>query len=326
MTNQTSVSRKDLRNGAEEAVVLDEEKLLSGEVPVGGTNFRGKKVHGYKPKNAGVLRSVIKHTLLIVAAAIMIYPLLWMVASSLRPNDLIFREAGLVISQVDWSNYPTGWNALSEPFTVYLLNSFILVAGCIIGNLVSCSMAAYAFARLEFRFKKIMFALMLMTIMLPIHVIIVPQYIMFSQIGWVNTFWPIIVPKLLATDGFFIFLMIQFIRGIPKDMDEAARIDGAGHPRIFLQVILPLMVPALATTAIFTFIWTWSDFFTSLIYLTNPSNYTVQVALNAFIDSTGESNWGALFAMSIVTLIPVFLAFLFGQKYLVKGIATTGLK
>ncbi|MFJ2621111.1 carbohydrate ABC transporter permease [Glutamicibacter sp. NPDC087344] len=326
MTNQTSVSRKDLHNTSEPTDSLDEKKLLSGATPEGGTDNRGKKVKGYKARSGSPVRSIIKHALLIIAAAIMIYPLLWMVASSLRPNDLIFREAGLVISEVDWSNYPNGWNALSEPFTKYLLNSFILVAGCIIGNLVSCSMAAYAFARLEFRFKKIMFVLMLMTIMLPIHVIIVPQYIMFSQIGWVNTFWPIIVPKLLATDGFFIFLMIQFIRGIPKDMDEAARIDGAGHPRIFLQVILPLMVPALATTAIFTFIWTWSDFFTSLIYLTNPSNYTVQVALNAFIDSTGESNWGALFAMSIVTLVPVFLAFLFGQKYLVKGIATTGLK
>lgn len=324
MTNQTSISRHNLNDTA---VVdnLDEEQLLGQNPPAGGTGANGKKLKGHKPKGTPV-RSLVKHTILILAAAVMIYPLLWMIASSFRPNDLIFREAGLVISEVDWSNYGSGWNALSEPFSKYLLNSAVLVLGCVIGNLVSCSMAAYAFARLEFKFKKIMFVLMLMTIMLPIHVIIVPQYIMFSQIGWVNTFWPIIVPKLLATDGFFIFLMIQFIRGIPKDMDEAARIDGAGHPRIFLQVILPLMVPALATTAIFTFIWTWSDFFTSLIYLTNPSNYTVQVALNAFIDSTGESNWGALFAMSIITLIPVFLAFLFGQKYLIKGIATTGIK
>ncbi|PRB70503.1 sugar ABC transporter permease [Arthrobacter sp. MYb213] len=300
--------------------------MLGGQPPVGGTDSNGKKVKGYRPSGRARARSLIKHTILILAALVMIYPLLWMIASSFRPNDLIFREAGLVIANVEWENYPNGWDALSEPFSKYLMNSAIIVIGCILGNLVSCSMAAYAFARLEFKFKKTMFVLMLMTIMLPIHVIIVPQYIMFSQIGWVNTFWPIIVPKLLATDAFFIFLMIQFIRGIPRDMDEAARIDGAGHARTFFQIILPLMVPALATTAIFTFIWTWSDFFTSLIYLTNPSNYTVQVALNAFIDSTGESNWGALFAMSIVTLVPVFLAFLFGQKFLIKGIATTGIK
>ncbi|MCO1337302.1 sugar ABC transporter permease [Kocuria polaris] len=280
----------------------------------------------YRPSARVVVRAIVKHIVMIGSALLMIYPLLWMIVSSLRPTDVIFREPGLFLTTFEWANYEQGWNALSHPFSHFLMNSAIVVFGCILGNLISCSLAAYAFARLDFRFKKIMFGLMLMTIMLPIHVIIVPQYIMFSQIGWVNTFLPIIIPKLLATDAFFIFLMVQFIRGIPKDMDEAARIDGAGHARIFLQVILPLMVPALATTAIFTFIWTWSDFFTSLIYLTDPSMYTVPVALRAFIDATGESNWGALFAMSIVTLLPVFLAFLIGQKFLVKGIATTGIK
>lgn len=321
MTNQTSMSKSPAVSGP-----LDEQALLGGNPPPGGTNEKGRRIRAHRPSAAARIRSVLKHVVLIAAALVMIYPLLWMLVSSLRPNDVIFREPGLLLQDFEWENYANGWHALSHPFSTFLMNSAIVVLGCILGNLVSCSMAAYAFARLNFRFKKTMFVLMLMTIMLPIHVIIVPQYVMFSQIGWVNTFWPIIVPKLLATDAFFIFLMIQFIRGIPKDMDEAARIDGAGHLRIFLQVILPLMVPALATTAIFTFIWTWSDFFTSLIYLTNPGNYTVPVALSAFIDSTGESNWGSLFAMSIVTLVPVFLAFLFGQKFLIKGIATTGMK
>ncbi|GAA4511155.1 carbohydrate ABC transporter permease [Brevibacterium yomogidense] len=273
-----------------------------------------------------VVRSILKHVALIVVGGIMIYPLLWMVASSLRPNDIIFREPGVLLETLETSNYSDGWNALSNPFGVYLFNSAVVVLGCIIGNLVACSMAAYAFARLDFRFKKTAFALMLLTIMLPFHVVIVPQYIMFSQIGWVNTFWPLIVPKLLATDAFFIFLMVQFIRGIPTDMDEAARIDGAGHARIFGQIILPMMVPALATTTIFTFIWTWNDFFSALIYLTDPDMFTVPVALRAFVDATGESSWGSLFAMSIVSLLPVFIAFLVGQKFLVKGIATTGIK
>jgi multiple sugar transport system permease protein len=152
-------------------------------------------------------------------------------------------------------------------------------------------------------------------------VIIVPQYVMFSQLGWVNTFLPLIVPKVLATDAFFIFLMVQFIRGIPKELDEAARIDGAGHPRIFLQIILPLMVPALATTAIFTFIWTWSDFFTQLIYLTDTD-----LALRAFVDQQTSTDWGSVFAMSVVSLVPVFLIFLVGQRFLLRGIATTGIK
>ena len=188
-------------------------------------------------------------------------------------------------------------------------------------------MAAYAFARLEFTGKSFWFAIMLLSIMLPIHVIIVPQYVLFSQLGWVNTFLPLIVPKLLATDAFFIFLMVQFIRGIPRELDEAARIDGAGHPRIFLQIILPLMVPALATTTIFTFIWTWNDFFSQLIYLTEARSCTPSRSrCDAFVDSRASTDFGAMFAMSVVSLIPIFLVFLFGQRYLVKGIATTGIK
>jgi multiple sugar transport system permease protein len=154
----------------------------------------------------------------------------------------------------------------------------------------------------------------------------VPQYVLFSELGWLNTFLPLIVPKLLATDSFFIFLMVQFFRGVPKELDEAARIDGAGHGRIFVGIMLPLAAPALATTAIFTFIWTWNDFFSQLIFLTDPDLYTVPIALRAFLDSTGESSWGAMFAMSIVSLIPLFLMFLLGQRFLVRGIATTGLK
>jgi multiple sugar transport system permease protein len=271
-------------------------------------------------------KALIKHAILILAGGLMIYPLLWMVVSSLRPNDLIFREPGLWLNSLEMSNYTSGWSALTHPFGHYMLNSAIVVIGSILGNLISCSMAAYAFARLQFNGKKLFFGIMLLTIMLPFHVVIVPQYILFSQIGWVNTFWPLLVPKLLATDAFFVFLMVQFIRGIPKDLDEAARIDGAGHPRIFLRVILPLMVPALATTTIFTFIWTWNDFFGALIYLTDPDMFTVPVALRAFVDSQSATSWGSLFAMSIVSLLPVFLVFLFGQRFLIKGIATTGIK
>ncbi|MFJ5693704.1 carbohydrate ABC transporter permease [Arthrobacter sp. NPDC093125] len=271
-------------------------------------------------------KALIKHAILIVTGGVMIYPLLWMVVSSLRANELIFREPGLWLNTLEMGNYTDGWSALTHPFGHYMINSAVVVLGSILGNLISCSMAAYAFARLQFTGQKIFFGIMLLTIMLPFHVVIVPQYILFSQIGWVNTFWPLIVPKLLATDAFFVFLMVQFIRGIPKELDEAARIDGAGHPRIFLRVILPLMVPALATTTIFTFIWTWNDFFGALIYLTDPDMFTVPVALRAFVDSQSATSWGSLFAMSIVSLLPVFLVFLFGQRFLIKGIATTGIK
>jgi multiple sugar transport system permease protein len=265
-----------------------------------------------------------KHLGLVLIGFVMLYPVLWMIVSSLRPGDEIFRNPGLILDSLQTENYTEGWNALTPSFGTYLLNSTILVLGCIIGNLVSCSMAAYAFARLNFSGKRWWFGIMLGTIMLPVHVIIVPQYVLFSQAGWVNTFLPLIVPKILATDAFFVFLMVQFIRGLPRELDEAARIDGCGHPRIFAQIVLPLMKPALATTTIFTFIWTWNDFFTQLIYLTDPEMYTVPVALRSFVDSTVATSWGSQFAMSVVSLVPVFLAFLIGQRYLVKGIATTG--
>ncbi len=270
------------------------------------------------------MRRLVKHAILIACGLVMMYPLLWMVVSSLRPNEEIFRSPGLLLDSFEISNYIDGWDALSEPFGHYMVNSAIIVLGSIVGNLLSCSMAAYAFARLRFRGRALMFAAMLATIMLPVHVVIVPQYVIFSQLGWVNTFLPLIVPKFLATEAFFIFLMVQFIRGIPRELDEAARIDGCGHFGIYFRIILPLMVPALATTAIFTFIWTWNDFFGQLIYLTKPDMYTVPVALRAFVDASSDSSWGSLFAMSIVSLLPVFLIFLFGQRFLLKGIATTG--
>jgi multiple sugar transport system permease protein len=271
-------------------------------------------------------RSLLKHALLIAAGLVMIYPLLWMIVSSLRPTDVIFRTPGLWLNDLYTANYTEGWSALEYSFGQYMINSIIVVVGAIAGNLLSCTLAAYAFARLQFRLKTLWFSIMLMTIMLPIHVVVVPQYIIFSQLGFVNTFVPLILPKFLATDAFFVFLMVQFIRGIPRELDEAARIDGCGHWRIFSRIMLPLMVPAIATAVIFTFIWTWSDFFTVLIYLTSPDKYTASIALRSFLDSTGGSDWGGMFGMSIITLLPLFLVFLFGQRFLIKGIATTGIK
>ncbi|MGP5251743.1 carbohydrate ABC transporter permease [Brachybacterium alimentarium] len=291
-----------------------------------GTGGQGASPATPKPRPRRLVRRGVRHAIMIIASVVMIYPLLWMVVSSLRPNEEIFRNPSLFPISLDFSNYARGWESLAQPFSHYLMNSTLLVLGCVIGNLIACSLTAYAFARLKFWGRNIAFAVMLMTLMLPIHVVIVPQYIMFSQTGWVNTMLPLILPKFLATDAFFVFLMVQFIRGIPRELDEAARIDGAGHFRTFFQVILPLMLPALATTTIFTFMWMWNDFFGSLIYLTTPDNFTVPLALKSFLDTQGSSDWGAMFAMSVVSLIPLFLVFLFGQRFLVKGFATTGIK
>jgi len=296
----------------------------TGATTTGVAAKAGKRPVRRAPKRR--LPKLLKHFLLITCGIVMLYPVLWMIVSSLRSNDQIFNDPSLILTNPQWENYSNGWTALEHPFGHYMINSAIVVLGCVVGNLFSCSMAAYAFARLQFKGKSGFFAIMLLTIMLPIHVVIVPQYIIFSQLGLTNTFIPLILPKLLATDAFFVFLMVQFIRGLPRELDEAARLDGCNHPQIFLKIILPLMVPALATTAIFTFIWTWNDFFSQLIYLTDPDQYTVPVALKSFVDATANTSWGSLFAMSIVSLLPIFLAFLFGQKFLIRGMATTGSK
>ncbi|MBB5775087.1 carbohydrate ABC transporter permease [Nonomuraea jabiensis] len=266
------------------------------------------------------------HLLVVVGALVMLYPLFWLISSSFKPNDEIFTDPGPVPQTVVADNYATGWTALGVPFGGFFANSFIIAAAAVAGNVMSCSMAAFAFARLSFRFRKLWFAIMLVSIMLPIHVLIVPQYTLFKYLGWVDTFLPLIVPKFLAVDGFFIFLMVQFIRSLPRELDDAARIDGCGPVLVYWRIILPLSRPALITTAIFTFIWTWDDFFSQLVYLSDVSTYTVPLALRAFLDSSGGSTWGPMLAMAVLSLIPILGFFLIFQRRITEGISTTGLK
>jgi multiple sugar transport system permease protein len=268
----------------------------------------------------------LRHVLLSGFGIVMMYPLLWMVSASVKPSNSVFTDEGLWPTVFDLGNYARGWTALSEPFEIYLVNSLVIVTLSIIGNLLSCSLAAYAFARLRFAGRKLFFALMLGTMMLPGHVLVVPQYVMFDRLGWLNTYYPLLVPHFLATNGFYIFLMVQFMRSLPQELDDAARIDGCGPFRTFWKVIMPLCLPAFATTAIFTFISVWNEFFSPLLYLTDPQLYTVPLAVRQFMDSEGQSQWGEMFAMSFVSLAPVIGFFIAGQKYLVRGIATTGLR
>ncbi|HET6739644.1 MAG TPA: carbohydrate ABC transporter permease [Kribbella sp.] len=272
-----------------------------------------------------LLRRGWRHVLLIAFGIIMIYPLIWMLSRSFMNNNDIFGD-GTGGGKLTLTNYLDGWNSLGIPFGRFMLNSMVVALACIVGNLISCTLAAYAFARLRFRYRGAMFATMLATIMLPFHVTVVPQYVIFSTLGLTDTYVPLILPKFLGVESFFIFLMVQFMRTLPTTLDDAAAIDGCGPLRTFWSVILPLCTPAIGVTAVFTFIWTWNDFFTPLLYLNRPDLYTVPLGLSTFSDSAGLSNYGALFAMSIVTLVPVFAVFLFAQKALTQGIATTGLK
>jgi len=277
-------------------------------------------------RSRGKIYSALKHLALIVVSVVMTYPLIWLVVSSFKPNDQIFRNLSIFTTDLTIENYVNGWNDLSQSFGLFMINSTILSVGAILGNLISCSLAAYAFARLRFRGRTLLFAIMLATIMLPFQVVLVPQFTIFKELGWLNTFLPLIVPKFLATDAFFVFLMVQFIRALPNEIFEAAKVDGASQFRTYFQITLPLMVPALATTAIFTFIWTWGDFFGPLIYLRIPETFPVSVALKGFLDAQSSSDFGSMFAMSVVSLIPLFIVFLVGQRFLLKGFATSGIK
>lgn len=267
-----------------------------------------------------------KHLLICLLGVIMLYPLLWLLSASIKPDTDIFRDLSLIPKEFDFTHYGDAWNALSQPFHVFLLNSLLIAVLSIVGNLISCAMAAFAFSRLEFRGRKLFFGLMLGTLMLPAQVLLVPQYILFSELGWLNTYLPLIVPTFLATNAFFVFLMVQFMRALPQELDDAARIDGCGSFGIFFRIVVPLCKPAFATTAIFTFISSWNEFFGPLLYLTDPKLYTVPLALSQFMNAEGMSSWGQVFAMSVIALAPVVGFFFVGQKHLVQGIATTGLK
>jgi multiple sugar transport system permease protein len=269
---------------------------------------------------------LLKHIFLSFFAFVMLYPLLWMLASSLKQDNEIFGNLSLWPSTFEWENYVKGWFGLNVSFTRFYLNSTVVTVLSVVGNLFSCSFAAYAFARLEFTGRRLFFALMMLTLMIPYHVVLIPQYVLFLNLGWVDTYLPLVVPRFLAADGFFVFLMVQFFRQLPRELDEAAMIDGCSPFKIYWAIILPLSLPALATASIFSFIWVWEDFLAPLIYLNDINNYTVPLALRLFVDAESQSAYGQMFAMSILSLVPVVLFFVVFQKLIIRGIAMSGLK
>ncbi|MFC4306326.1 carbohydrate ABC transporter permease [Cohnella boryungensis] len=272
------------------------------------------------------VKSVLFHAVVLGCGLLMLYPVFWLISSSLKPTTEIFTSKGLWSSSFTLEHYSEGWFGLRNiQFGRFFVNSILLCVVAVIGTVLSSSMAAFSFARIQFPLKGLFFALMLGTIMLPGHVTLIPQYIMFHKIGWVDTFLPLLTPKFVG-DAFFVFLIVQFIRGIPKELDESAKIDGCGWFTLYYRIIMPLSLPALITAAIFTFMGTWDDFFGQLIYLSDIKKFTVPLGLRLFLDSSGSSNWGAVFAMSVLSIGPSLIIFFLGQKYFTQGIATTGLK
>lgn len=273
-------------------------------------------------------QTVIWLVVLLALAAVVLYPLVWLFLSTFKPNAEFGQNQGLIPQNPTFDNYVKVMEGIAGvPMWKFFLNSLIIAVGSVIGTVVSSALAAYAFARIQFKGLGILFAAMIGTLLLPFHVVIIPQYIIFNNLDLVDTFWPILLPKFLATEAFFVFLLVQFIRQMPRDMDEAARIDGAGHVRIFWSIILPLIKPALITCSIFAFIWAWNDFLGPLLYLTSPENYPLPIALRLYNDaSSGGADYGATVTASFIALVPVLLFFLVFQRFLVDGVATQGLK
>jgi multiple sugar transport system permease protein len=272
-------------------------------------------------------QTVIWMVVLLAITAVVLYPLVWLLFSTFKPNAEFGQNMGLIPNNPTIENYVKVMEGIAGvPMWKFFLNSFIIAVGSVIGTVLSSALAAYAFARIQFKGLGILFAAMIGTLLLPFHVVIIPQYILFNNLGLVDTFIPLLLPKFLATEAFFVFLLVQFMRQMPRDMDEAARIDGAGHLRIFWAIILPLIKPALITCAIFSFIWAWNDFLGPLLYLTSPENYPLPIALRLYNDQSSSSDFGATVTASFIALLPVLLFFLVFQRFLVDGVATQGLK
>ncbi|HEY9330287.1 MAG TPA: carbohydrate ABC transporter permease [Streptomyces sp.] len=259
--------------------------------------------------------------------AVVLYPVVWTIGASFKPSEDIVGALNLLPTDPITDNYRRLADGIADiPIWKFFLNSAYISVGSVIGVVISCSLTAYAFTKVRFAGRNAMFAIMIGTLLLPYHVLIIPQYVMFQKLELINTFTPLLIGKYLATDAFFVFLMVQFMRGLPKELDEAARLDGCGHLRIYWSIVMPLCRPALITSAIFTFIQAWNDFMGPLLYLNEPDKYTVSMGLRMFIDQDAVADYGGMIAMSLVALLPVLAFFLAFQRYLIDGMATSGLK
>jgi oligogalacturonide transport system permease protein len=256
----------------------------------------------------------------------LLYPIIWMFFATFKTNDEIFGSTALLPKSFSLQNFIDGWNGTVIPYSKYFLNTALLVIPTTIFTLISCSLVAYGFARFRFPGKKILFAVLIATLMLPNSVIIIPRYTLYNKLHWLDSYLPFYIPAILACYPFFIYQLIQFMRGIPRELDESAYIDGCGTFRVFYQILLPLMKPALFSAALFQFMWTYNDYFNSLIYINSVKKFTVSLALRLSLDAESVVVWGKVLAMAFVSVLPLIILFFAAQKYFVEGIASTGLK
>ena len=271
-----------------------------------------------------VVRSLILIALVLSAVAFLA-PFAWMVSTSLKPlNETMSLPPRWIPSTIQWKNYPAAI-AEMQYFWRYAGNSLFLCVMSVIGTVASSALAAYGFSRVEWRGRDKWFLVLLATMMIPFPVVMVPIYGLFKELGWIGTFKPLWVPAFFA-GAFNVFLLRQFFMTLPKDISEAARIDGCSEIQIFLRVILPLSRPALLVVALFQFLFTWNDFLGPLIFLTNQEDFTLALGLQSFQSQNGGTSWHYLMAASTLVILPVIVLFFFTQRSFTEGIASTGAK
>lgn len=273
------------------------------------------------------ISSAIRYALLIIIGLVMVYPLIWLIGASFKTNSEMFSSPSFWPSKPTLQGYIDGWKT-STPYNFghFFLNSLWIIIPKVIGTAISCTLVAYGFARFEFPGKKILFTTVIATLLLPNVVTRIPQYLLFRDIGWLDSFLPLWVPSALAGDAFFVFMIIQFLRAIPRDMEEAARVDGANTIQTLVFIVVPLLMPAILSVCLFQFMWTMNDFLGPLIYISSVEKYPVSLALKLSIDTTEAFAWNQILAMSVLTLLPSLVVFFLAQKSFIEGISTGGVK
>jgi ABC-type glycerol-3-phosphate transport system permease component len=295
---------------------MSSAKTISGNKPP-------PRVLQLSPRQAETIEKILGYLTLFAVAAIIVLPLYWMLSTALKTEQQTFAiPPEMVPNPIAWDNFTRVFEEV--PFGRFIINSFVLVGLNVLGELFAVTLVAYGFARLRFPGRSFLFLLMLATLMIPYQVTLVPRFILFAKLGWINTYLPLVVPAFTGS-SFLIFLVRQYMMSIPFDLDEAAYIDGASRFRVFWSIILPLSRPALMLVIVFTFVGVWNDFLQPLIYLNDPQLFTVSLGLS-FFQGTRETNWNLLMAGSLLATIPPLLLFFFAQRQLIGGISIEGLK
>ena len=303
--------------------------LIEGMRPQLNARLLGQRLLETKRLRRLGIRLLLVYAPMAALALVYMSPLIWLVGSSVKPESQVFEYPPRFIPRsFVWFNYPEA--LIQFPFIVTSLNTLTIVVGVMAGRLLTASLAAYGFARLRFPGRNALFVLVLTTLMIPYHVILIPQYLIFRDLGWLNTLKPLIVPAWFGGGAFFIFLLRQFFMTIPREYDDAARIDGCGFIQVWWHIIMPMSLPALGAVAIFTFMGEWNDFLAPLIYLNTPEKQTLAIAVEQWRRSsvhTGYNHqWNHIMAVATVVTVPPLLIFFFAQRHFIQGVVISGIK